>query len=42
MNNIIEEMIQELDLRGYRVARTEIKKFIIKLKTDLRYEKLYK
>lgn len=38
MNNIIEEMIQELDLRGYRVARTEIKKFVIKLKTELRYE----
>ena len=38
MNNIIEEMIQELDLQGYRVARTEIKKFVIKLKTDLRYE----
>lgn len=38
MNNIIEEMIQELDLRGYRVARTEIKKFLKEIKKDIRYE----
>ncbi len=38
MNNTIEEMIQELDLRGYRVARTEIKKFLKELKKDIRYE----
>lgn len=38
MNEIIEEMIQELDLRGYRVARTDVKKFVGSLKYQLKYE----
>lgn len=38
MNEIIDEMIQELDLRGYRVARSEIKKFLKEIKKDIRYE----
>lgn len=32
------EIIQELDLQGYRVARSEIKKFIASLKYQLKYE----
>lgn len=38
MNEIIDEMIQELDLRGYRVPRTEIKKFVGSLKYQLKYD----
>ena len=38
MNEIIDEMIQELDLRGYRVARTEVRQFVISLKYKLKYE----
>ena len=38
MNEIIDEMIQELDLLGYRVARTDIKKFISSLKYQLKYD----
>ena len=38
MNEIIDEMIQELDLRGYRVARTDVKKFVGSLKYQLKYE----
>lgn len=38
MNEIIDEMIQELDLLGYRIARTDIKKFVGSLKYQLKYD----
>lgn len=38
MENLIDDMIQELDLKGIRVARSEIKKFIIEIKKQLKYQ----